>query len=102
MKPPAQHCVGGFFLLYCNRARGDADEPINPVLVNESRGLSCFITLWVGLLFSPHNESSPTLLARLTGFEGTSGIPLALSLRWYGYNISPGGLHVNCLIVEIR
>ena len=102
MKPPAQTCVGGFFLLYCNRARGDADEPINPVLVNESRGLSCFITLWVGLLFSPRNESSPTLLARLTGFEGTSGIPPALSLRWYGYNISPGGLHVNCLIVEIR
>ena len=40
MKPPAQTCVGGFFLLYYNRARGDADEPINPVLVNESRNLS--------------------------------------------------------------
>ena len=45
MKPPAQVRAGGFFLLYCNRARGDADEPINPMLVNESTNLSCFITL---------------------------------------------------------
>lgn len=39
MKPSAQHCVVGFFLLYFNRARGDTDEPTNPVLVNESRNL---------------------------------------------------------------
>lgn len=45
MKPPAQACVGGFFLLYCNCASGDTDKPINPVLVNESTNLSCFITL---------------------------------------------------------
>lgn len=45
MKPPAQSCVGGFFMLYCNRARGDTDEPINPVLVNESTNLYCFIML---------------------------------------------------------
>ena len=45
VKPPAQPCVGGFFLLYCNCARGEADEPIKPVLVNESTNLSCFITL---------------------------------------------------------
>ena len=55
MNPPAQACVGGFFLLYCNCARGDTDEPINPMLVNESTNLPCFITLLVGLLFSPHN-----------------------------------------------
>ena len=45
MKPPTQTCAGGFFMLYCNRATGNADKPTNPVLVNESRGLSCFITL---------------------------------------------------------
>lgn len=40
-------------MVYFNRARGDADEPTNPVLVNESTNLPFFMSLWVGLLFSP-------------------------------------------------
>nr|DAL49225.1 MAG TPA_asm: hypothetical protein [Caudoviricetes sp.] len=54
-----------------------------------------------GCCLAHRNESSPTPLARLPGFEGTSGIPLALTLRWCDYNISGFKLHVNCLIVEI-